>query len=152
MGFVPNLIVGVWVGNDDNSPTNGVTGGNVPADIWKSFVLAASPEARAAEDRYAQALARRRAQEREMEERRAEMEARRGTSAMLGDIEDLINGDEMAGRRILERVMRGQANADDVANQIERQAEQLARDNGLPDDFYDEFEDSWREALDDYQN
>ena len=87
-----------------------------------------------------------------MEERRAEMEARRGTSAMLGDIEDLINGDEMAGRRILERVMRGQANADDVANQIERQAEQLARDNGLPDDFYDEFEDSWREALDDYQN
>jgi membrane peptidoglycan carboxypeptidase len=28
----------VWVGNDDNSPTRGVTGGDIPARIWNEFV------------------------------------------------------------------------------------------------------------------
>src|SRR5436853_6769033 len=27
IGFTPDLVVGVWVGNDDNSPTRDVTGG-----------------------------------------------------------------------------------------------------------------------------
>jgi penicillin-binding protein 1A len=30
--------VGVWVGNDDNTPTRGVTGGDLPARIWNEFV------------------------------------------------------------------------------------------------------------------
>jgi len=30
--------VGVWIGNDDNSPTRGVTGGDLPARIWNEFV------------------------------------------------------------------------------------------------------------------
>jgi hypothetical protein len=30
--------VGVWIGNDDNSPMNGVTGGEIPARIWHDFV------------------------------------------------------------------------------------------------------------------
>ena len=38
VGFAGNLVVGVWVGNDDNTPMNRVTGGNLPAQIWKAFV------------------------------------------------------------------------------------------------------------------
>jgi len=38
VGFTDELIVGVWVGNDDRSPMNGVTGGSLPAAIWKRFV------------------------------------------------------------------------------------------------------------------
>ncbi|HEV7822158.1 MAG TPA: PBP1A family penicillin-binding protein, partial [Burkholderiales bacterium] len=41
IGFTPDLIVGVWVGNDDNSPTNNVTGGGLPASIWHDFVAQA---------------------------------------------------------------------------------------------------------------
>jgi penicillin-binding protein 1A len=38
IGFTPDLVVGVWVGNDDNTPTRGVTGGDLPARIWNEFV------------------------------------------------------------------------------------------------------------------
>jgi 1A family penicillin-binding protein len=43
IGFTPDLIVGVWAGNDDNSPTNRVTGGDLPAGIWHDFVTRALP-------------------------------------------------------------------------------------------------------------
>jgi len=38
IGFDDHLVVGVWVGNDDHSPMNRVTGGSLPAKIWKEFV------------------------------------------------------------------------------------------------------------------
>jgi penicillin-binding protein 1A len=38
IGFTPDIVVGVWVGNDDNSPTRNVTGGDIPARIWNEFV------------------------------------------------------------------------------------------------------------------
>ena len=38
IGFTPQLVTGVWVGNDDNSPTAKVTGGNLPAMIWSSYM------------------------------------------------------------------------------------------------------------------
>jgi 1A family penicillin-binding protein len=41
IGFTPDLVVGVWVGNDDNSPTRGVVGGDLPARIWREFVTQA---------------------------------------------------------------------------------------------------------------
>ena len=41
VGFTPDLVVGVWVGNDDNKPTNNVTGGDLPARIWHEFVTRA---------------------------------------------------------------------------------------------------------------
>jgi penicillin-binding protein 1A len=41
IGFTPDLVVGVWVGNDDNKPTNNVTGGDLPARIWQEFVTKA---------------------------------------------------------------------------------------------------------------
>jgi penicillin-binding protein 1A len=38
VGFVGDLVVGVWVGNDDNSPMRGVVGGGMPARIWREFM------------------------------------------------------------------------------------------------------------------
>jgi penicillin-binding protein 1A len=42
IGFAGNLVVGVWVGNDDNTPMSGaVVGGSVPAKLWRRFMTAA---------------------------------------------------------------------------------------------------------------
>lgn len=38
IGYIPDLITGVWVGNDDNSSMKRVTGGNIPALIWKDMM------------------------------------------------------------------------------------------------------------------
>ena len=38
VGYTPELAVAVWVGNDDNSPTNRITGGSLPARLWARFV------------------------------------------------------------------------------------------------------------------
>jgi penicillin-binding protein 1A len=41
IGFAGNLIVGVWVGRDDNTSLGRISGGTVPAQIWKSFMTSA---------------------------------------------------------------------------------------------------------------
>ena len=41
VGFTTDYVTAVWVGNDDNSPTRGVTGGTLPAQIWKATMLTA---------------------------------------------------------------------------------------------------------------
>lgn len=41
MGFTGSLVTGVWIGNDDFRPTNRVTGGNLPAMAWQSFMAVA---------------------------------------------------------------------------------------------------------------
>jgi penicillin-binding protein 1A len=41
IGFTTDYVTGVWVGNDDNSPMRGVTGGSLPAMIWKATMLKA---------------------------------------------------------------------------------------------------------------
>jgi penicillin-binding protein 1A len=38
VGYSAQLVAGVWAGNDDNSPTKEVTGGSVPAMIWKDVM------------------------------------------------------------------------------------------------------------------
>ncbi|CAX22333.1 Penicillin-binding protein 1A [Methylorubrum extorquens DM4] len=38
VGLTPDMIVGVWVGNDDNTPMNKVTGGDIPARVFHDFV------------------------------------------------------------------------------------------------------------------
>lgn len=40
-GFTNKYVAVVWVGNDDSSPMKGITGGNLPAKIWKEVMLAA---------------------------------------------------------------------------------------------------------------
>lgn len=41
IGFTRQLVACVWVGNDDNSPTNKVTGGSLPVDIWRDVMQVA---------------------------------------------------------------------------------------------------------------
>ncbi|MCB1379423.1 MAG: PBP1A family penicillin-binding protein [Alphaproteobacteria bacterium] len=41
IGYTADLIAGVWVGNDDNSPTQKVTGGSMPAAVWRDVMEAA---------------------------------------------------------------------------------------------------------------
>ncbi|MFA6218511.1 MAG: transglycosylase domain-containing protein [Erythrobacter sp.] len=39
VGYSGDLVVGVWVGNDDNSPLGGgISGGGLPARIWRDFM------------------------------------------------------------------------------------------------------------------
>jgi penicillin-binding protein 1A len=42
IGYTADLVAGVWLGNDDNSPTNKITGGSLPALTWRRFMLAAT--------------------------------------------------------------------------------------------------------------
>ena len=42
IGFTPDVVTGVWVGNDDNSQMGGVTGGTIPAKIWRDVMLVAT--------------------------------------------------------------------------------------------------------------
>lgn len=39
LGFTADYVAGVWMGYDDNRPLTGVTGGGLPADIWKEVML-----------------------------------------------------------------------------------------------------------------
>ena len=41
IGFTPDYVAGVWVGNDDDKPMNQVTGGQVAAAIWKDYMVTA---------------------------------------------------------------------------------------------------------------
>ncbi len=41
IGYTPDIVCGVWVGNDDNS-RGSLTGGTVPALIWKDIMLIAT--------------------------------------------------------------------------------------------------------------
>jgi penicillin-binding protein 1A len=41
IGFTSNLVAGVWLGNDDGSPTKKVTGGGMPVAIWSRFMRGA---------------------------------------------------------------------------------------------------------------
>lgn len=38
VGYTPDLVAAVWVGNDDNHPTKKVTGSGLPAQIWRNFM------------------------------------------------------------------------------------------------------------------
>ena len=38
IGFAGDLVVGVWIGNDDNTPLKNMTGGGLPARIWRDFM------------------------------------------------------------------------------------------------------------------
>src|SRR6202045_2664688 len=38
IGYTANLVTGVWLGNDDNSPTRKATGGGLPVEVWTRFM------------------------------------------------------------------------------------------------------------------
>jgi penicillin-binding protein 1A len=39
IGFTADYVAGVWMGYDDNTPLKGVTGGGIPADIWREVMV-----------------------------------------------------------------------------------------------------------------
>ena len=45
VGYAGGLVVGVWIGNDDNTPLAGISGGGLPARIWRDFMRQALNEA-----------------------------------------------------------------------------------------------------------
>ena len=42
LGFTADYVAGVWMGYDDNTPLTGVTGGGLPAEIWRETMLRVS--------------------------------------------------------------------------------------------------------------
>ena len=42
IGYSKDLVVGVWVGKDDNTPLKGISGGGLPARIWRDFMQQAT--------------------------------------------------------------------------------------------------------------
>ncbi len=41
IGFTPQLVTGVWVGNDDTAPMKKVSGASLPASIWRQYMAEA---------------------------------------------------------------------------------------------------------------
>jgi penicillin-binding protein 1A len=39
VGFTADYVAGVWMGYDDNRPLTGVTGGGLPAEIWREVMI-----------------------------------------------------------------------------------------------------------------
>ena len=42
IGFTEQYVAGVWLGNSDNEPMRGVSGGGLPAQIWRAVMLDAA--------------------------------------------------------------------------------------------------------------
>ncbi len=41
IGYTADLVAGVWMGNDDGAPMKRVTGGGLPARLWREFMVEA---------------------------------------------------------------------------------------------------------------
>jgi penicillin-binding protein 1A len=41
IGYTSHLVAGVWLGNDDNSPTKKAVGGGLPVEVWSRFMRTA---------------------------------------------------------------------------------------------------------------
>jgi penicillin-binding protein 1A len=41
VGYTAHMVTGVWLGNDDSSPTKKATGSGLPVDVWNRFMRAA---------------------------------------------------------------------------------------------------------------
>jgi len=44
VGYTPDIVTGVWVGDDNNKKMKGLTGGTIPARIWKDVMMAATKD------------------------------------------------------------------------------------------------------------
>ncbi len=41
MGYTPDIVTGVWLGNDNNTKLPGITGGGLPAKVWADYMRVA---------------------------------------------------------------------------------------------------------------
>ena len=48
VGWAGDYVVGVWIGNDDNTSLAGISGGGLPARMWRDFMRQAAGKAPAA--------------------------------------------------------------------------------------------------------
>ena len=44
VGYTPNIVTGVWVGDDNNKQMKGLTGGTIPAKIWHDVMTVATEQ------------------------------------------------------------------------------------------------------------
>lgn len=44
VGYTPDVVTGVWVGDDNNNKMGGLTGGTVPAKIWRDVMTVATKD------------------------------------------------------------------------------------------------------------
>lgn len=44
VGYTPDIVTGVWVGDDNNKPIKGLYGGTIPAKIWKDVMTVATQD------------------------------------------------------------------------------------------------------------
>ncbi|MET0375447.1 MAG: transglycosylase domain-containing protein [Rhizorhabdus sp.] len=129
VGFAGGLITGVWVGNDDDTPMRGVTGGSLPAAIWARFMNAARlraddlfvpPTLMAAITQRQEAMLVA-AEERELTELEAEDMADEGQEGSpIGRFIDGIFSDLLGGDR--------EVRPEDAAADAERDAQDAARE------------------------
>ena len=47
VGYTADLVTGVWVGNDDNSPMQNISGSGIPAQVWRDFMTKAHADLKA---------------------------------------------------------------------------------------------------------
>lgn len=47
IGYTADYVAGVWMGNDDSAPMKGVTGGTLPAELWRDVMVRAHKNRRA---------------------------------------------------------------------------------------------------------
>ncbi|PIX38115.1 MAG: penicillin-binding protein [Armatimonadetes bacterium CG_4_10_14_3_um_filter_59_10] len=52
MGFTPDLVCGVWMGNDDNTPMSRPSGGGFCGPVWKTFMVEALDLTRSQQKRF----------------------------------------------------------------------------------------------------
>lgn len=52
VGYTPEIVTGVWVGDDNNKRINGLYGGTVPARIWKDVMTVATKNSTMTEFNY----------------------------------------------------------------------------------------------------
>jgi penicillin-binding protein 1A len=118
VGFAGDLIVGVWFGNDDNSPMNGVTGRGLPAETWRKFMMEALPQLRRP------ALA-----DAEDDEDELDIEGIESAEAAADAIEGLIaeaNAGELTPEQAAEAIDRAVEAGAAIREQIEEAAEGAA--------------------------
>ena len=44
VGYTPDIVTGVWVGDDNNKQMKGLTGGTIPAKIWHDIMAVATAQ------------------------------------------------------------------------------------------------------------
>jgi penicillin-binding protein 1A len=45
VGYTSHMVTGVWMGNDDNKPMDKITGGTLPAGLWRNYMSAVADRA-----------------------------------------------------------------------------------------------------------